>query len=77
MENYKLSQILRDKADSHQYLYHYTTVESLYKIIESGAFRFSRIDKVNDPVEGQRAKKSILDYYVSSFTHDTKESIPL
>lgn len=34
------------------YLYHYTSVDSLAKILETGNIRFTQVDKLNDPVEG-------------------------
>lgn len=35
-----------------QVLYHYTTVETFYKIVQSGEFRLFDITKSNDPLEG-------------------------
>lgn len=35
-----------------KYLYHYTTIETLKAIINSGNIRFNRLDKLNDPYEG-------------------------
>lgn len=58
-------------------LYHYTTIETLLKIIESQTLRFNRNDKVNDVIEHGRTKDSYIDYYTSCFTYEEKESIPL
>ena len=35
-----------------KYLYHYTTVETLKKILASSNIRFTRLDLLNDPYEG-------------------------
>ena len=67
------------KGEKREVLYHYTSVESLLKIIDLAELKFSRIDRVNDPVE-----KYSLIYdelykaaYVACFNHDENESIPL
>lgn len=43
-------------AKEHQYLYHYTNLESLRCILKNKSLRLSRIDKVNDPLENERIK---------------------
>lgn len=43
-----------EKAKSHQYLYHYTNIDALEKILENNSLRLSRIDKVNDSEENKR-----------------------
>lgn len=35
-----------------KYLYHYTSIETLKKIIETRTIKFTRLDKLNDPKEG-------------------------
>lgn len=35
-----------------KYLYHYTTVDTLRAIVENKTIRFTRLDKLNDPIEG-------------------------
>lgn len=35
-----------------KFLYHYTSIESLEKILESGEIQFTRLDLLNDPLEG-------------------------
>lgn len=35
-----------------KYLYHYTSIEALEKILESGKIQFTRLDLLNDPLEG-------------------------
>lgn len=41
------------------------------------ALRFNRNDKLNDMLEHSRSLDAGFDYYVSCFTHNYKESIPL
>jgi len=58
----------------HNCLYHYTTLDSLMKIAESRMLLFNRCDKLNDIIEGSR---SHVKYYVSCFTYEKKETIPM
>lgn len=58
-------------------IYHYTTLDTLYKILDSKALKFSRNDRLNDMLEHSRSVDAGFNYYVSCFTHDGKESIPL
>jgi len=67
----------RKEFEKFSKLYHYTTLETLDKILESKALMFNRNDKVNDMVEHSRSFEAGFNYYVTCFTHDTKESIPL
>lgn len=67
------------KGERREVLYHYTSVESLLKIIDLAEIKFSRIDRVNDPLE-----KLSLAYdelykaaYLACFNYDQDESIPL
>lgn len=59
-------------------IFHYTSVESLALILDSGNFRFSRLDTVDDVEEAQ----SILTinwgkfFFVSCWTRIEEESIP-
>lgn len=41
-------------AQKHKYIYHYTSKESLERIITNNSFRLSRLDLVNDPEENKR-----------------------
>jgi hypothetical protein len=50
--------------ESPQQLYHYTTVQTLEKILQSRTFKFNRLDKVNDPLEGQSVDRANLGMYV-------------
>lgn len=58
-------------------IYHYTTLDTLYKILESKALIFNRNDKLNDMLEHSRSIDAGFDYYVSCFSHNEIESIPL
>lgn len=66
--------IYDETFDSHRYLYHYTTLDSLVKIIKSRTLLFNRCDKLNDIIEGTR---SHVKYYVSCFTYEEEETIPM
>lgn len=65
-----------DKPD---YLYHYTSIEGLAHILESRQIRFSRLDLLDDIAEGQ--SQDAVDwrkfFFVSCWTSDEEESIPL
>lgn len=58
-------------------LFHYTTFEALEKIIETKSLKFNRHDKLNDLIESRRTNVTGQNYYVSCFTYDSNESIPL
>ena len=45
-----------------KYVYHYTSIDNLIKIIESKNIRFTRMDMLNDPCEGLHQFEN-LDYY--------------
>lgn len=55
-------------------LYHYTTLDSLKKIIKSRTLLFNRCDKLNDLIEGNRSE---VKYFVACFTYHEEESIPM
>lgn len=62
-----------------QYLYHYTSIETLALILKSKKIRFKRLDLVDDPEESKT-----LDYgnlgrfcFVSCWTNMEEESIPM
>lgn len=40
-----------------KYLYHYTSTDTLKKIISGKTIKFSRLDTMNDPLEGGACKK--------------------
>lgn len=62
-----------------QFLYHYTSVESLIKIIETNSIKFNRLDRVNDPNEALSSKLSYSNtlVFVSCWSSDVEESIPM
>lgn len=61
------------------YLYHYTSIETLALILSNRKIRLNRLDKVDDPQE--QISKEISDMgklvFVSSWTDDCEESIPM
>lgn len=67
-----------------KYLYHYTSIETLKKIIETKKIRFTRLDRLNDPYEGivelegdfsiDQARKCV---YCSCWTDKSQESVNL
>lgn len=61
------------------YLYHYTSIETLALILSNRKIRLNRLDKVDDPQE--QIAKEIADMgklvFVSSWTDDSDESIPM
>lgn len=65
------------------YLYHYTTLQKLALILDSKKFRFTRLDILNDPLEGRvRNGKSLSDRvgqssYVSCWTQNERDEIPM
>ena len=62
-----------------EYLYHYTSIANLVLILSSGNIRFSRLDLVNDPEEGQADDLPIASrhVFVSCWTAEKSESIPM
>jgi hypothetical protein len=66
------------KANEYGTYRHYTTVDSLTKILSGRTLRLSALESLNDPVEGERNiplfKHKI---FVLCFCHGAKESIPL
>ena len=62
-----------------KHIYHYTTIESLACILKFKTFKFSRLDCVNDPLEGlteldKGARKFV---YISSWTNNKEDHIPM
>lgn len=59
--------------------YHYTSITNLALILNSGKFRFSRLDNLDDKLE-QKYDTNIIKYkniFVSSWSKQSKELIPL
>lgn len=62
-----------------EYLYHYTSIESLALILKNRTIRLNPLDKMDDLQEQKTADVENLGrfYFVSSWTDDTTESIPM
>lgn len=61
-------------------IYHYTNIETLALILKNKTIRFNRLDRVDDLEEGQTESSGIktgLYTFVSCWTEDPEESIPL
>jgi hypothetical protein len=62
-----------------QYLYHYTSIETLALILKNKTLRFNRLDLVNDKDEASsldiRSANTMV--FVSCWTDESRESIPL
>ena len=62
-----------------EYLYHYTNIETLALILHNHTFRFNSLDKMDDLQEQETAdlKNAGQFCYISSWTDDVAESIPM
>lgn len=62
-----------------EYLYHYTSIETLALILKNRTIRFNSLDKMDDLQEKETADiKNIGQFfYISSWTEDATESIPM
>ena len=62
-----------------EYLYHYTSIETLALILKHKTIRFNSLDKMDDLQEQETADlKNIGQFcYISSWTDDPTESIPM
>lgn len=65
--------------DNIEYLYHYTSIETLALILKYHTIRFNSLDKMDDLQEQETADiKNIGQFcYISSWTDDPTESIPM
>lgn len=65
--------------DRSGYLYHYTSIETAIRILESRSLRFGRLDKTDDPDEEQSSDLGGIGrfVYVSCWTDEAEESIPM
>lgn len=71
-----LAQINRAKA--HTSFRHYTTIEALSNIFSSKSLRLSCLHELNDPIEENRVdEESKLTYFITCFSHEVSESIPM
>ncbi|MDY0277979.1 MAG: DUF2971 domain-containing protein, partial [Acholeplasma sp.] len=61
--------------EEHQYLYHYTTVESLLFILINRVLKFNKVDNFNDLSESIR--NEYVKFFASCLTYSKEESIPL
>ncbi|MFP5040615.1 hypothetical protein [Parasediminibacterium sp. JCM 36343] len=59
-------------------LFHYTSINNLALILNSKSIRFGRLDKVNDPTEGQSEDfKTLAPYiFISCWTENAEENLP-
>lgn len=70
--------ISQQKAKEHDIFYHYTNFEALLSIIKSKSIMLSSLEQLNDLEEGLRLDEiKKFKVFVSCFTHEKKESIPL
>ena len=62
-----------------EYLYHYTSVDALALILKNHTIRLTPISKMDDPQEARNADiKTLGEFiFVSSWTEDSEESIPM
>ena len=65
--------------DNIEYLYHYTSVETLAQILRNHSIRFNSLEKMDDLQEQEAGDiKNVGQFvYVSSWTDDELESIPM
>ena len=65
--------------NGNEYLYHYTNIETLALILQNHSFRFNSLDKMDDLQEQETADlKNVGQFcYISSWTDDVDESIPM
>ncbi len=65
--------------ETNEYLYHYTNIETLALILKNRTIRFNSLDKMDDLQEQETADiKNIGQFcYISSWTDDSTESIPM
>ncbi len=64
--------------NSSEYVYHYTSLESLALILKSGKIRFTRLDRLDDVTEAQRIAGIDFGKYVlvSCWTLEAEDSLP-
>ena len=62
-----------------EYLYHYTSLETLALILKNRTIRFNSLDKMDDLQENETADLKNIGqfFYISSWTEDAAESIPM
>lgn len=67
------------RMNDNEYLYHYTNIETLALILRNHTLRFNSLDKMDDLQEQETADlKNVGQFcYISSWTDDVDESIPM
>lgn len=76
MQNYYDAQV--EKARNHSVFRHYTTLDSLPFILKSEKLRLSALSIINDPIEEERTDKILKNkFFVTCFSHEINESIPM
>lgn len=65
--------------DIPEYLYHYTSFEALACILEKKTFRFTKLNNLNDPLEGKTSDLNASENlaYCTSWTAHKRDTIPL
>jgi len=66
---------MKQQFEEHQYLYHYTTVESILFILINKVLKFNKVDNFNDLSESIR--NEYVKFFASCLTYSKEESIPL
>ena len=76
MENYY--SIQTERVKQHSVFRHYTTIDTLLAILKSKKLRLSPLSKLNDPLEERHtALLHQNKYFVTCFSHELRESIPM
>jgi hypothetical protein len=76
IQNYYDAQV--EKARNHIVFRHYTTLDSLPFILKSEKLRLSALSIINDPIEEERTDKILKNkFFVTCFSHEVNESIPM
>ncbi|MBC7088194.1 MAG: DUF2971 domain-containing protein [Tissierellales bacterium] len=65
----------REQFEEHEYLYHYTTVESLLFILVNRVLKFNKVNNFNDISESVRNEH--VKFFASCLTYSAEESIPM
>lgn len=75
MEDNHLKNNFIKQFKEHQYLFHYTTVESILFILINRVLKFNKVNNFNDLSESIR--NEYVKFFASCFTYSKEESIPL
>jgi hypothetical protein len=74
---FQLVSYLESTQRDKQYIYHYTTIDRLIRILKSDYFFFSSLGKMNDLLEFEQARSNNKNYYVGSFSREKNEVIAM